>query len=315
VPQPTPQRPAAVFTDLPWLPVGALAEAWLLTKPVPEELATSAFVLAFDADGRLLLSQVRSRGVDITGGHIEPGEGPEAAVRREAWEETGATLRLLGKVGHLRLVVRDPPSGYRYPTPYSFQPFYVAAIEAIGPVGLPDECGDSVLVDPQEAAHDPRFRAHREMILAAAALFDDWRRAGADSPPAASPGSGAETPTLPGGGDASVAAVPQPTPPPLLLRDAAGLAVARKGPYLAGSGIDPRFDWAALKTAEESGEVIRAWLRLTAQSRPTGLDRATLRRELADEIADLFGLACILADEAGIDVEAAFRAKWVEPYA
>lgn len=62
--------------------------------------ARLAVVLLVDGAGRLLL-QLRDARAPVSpnqwglpGGHIEPGEDPEAAARREVWEET--SLRLTG---------------------------------------------------------------------------------------------------------------------------------------------------------------------------------------------------------------------------
>lgn len=63
----------------------------------PHELITSASAFAFEGD-RLLLTQLKSRGWDLPGGHIEEGETPEEAVRREVYEESGAALAVIGNL-------------------------------------------------------------------------------------------------------------------------------------------------------------------------------------------------------------------------
>lgn len=50
-------------------------------------------------EGRLLLSRHKSRDTwETQGGHIEPGESPEDAARRELWEESGAAEFTLSPV-------------------------------------------------------------------------------------------------------------------------------------------------------------------------------------------------------------------------
>lgn len=53
-------------------------------------------IVAFDEDGRLVLCRHRDRTTwETPGGHIEPGESPEAAAERELFEETGIRPREL----------------------------------------------------------------------------------------------------------------------------------------------------------------------------------------------------------------------------
>lgn len=62
--------------------------------------------------GRLLLAKV-GRGWDLPGGHLEPGETPDAALVREIKEETGATIssHQLLKITNMKKTERNK----RYP--------------------------------------------------------------------------------------------------------------------------------------------------------------------------------------------------------
>nr|WP_155837238.1 NUDIX domain-containing protein [Aneurinibacillus terranovensis] len=48
---------------------------------------------------QLVLTRHRRRGWEVPGGKVEPGETPEAAARREMYEETGIKLKNLKWIG------------------------------------------------------------------------------------------------------------------------------------------------------------------------------------------------------------------------
>ncbi|MCG1009408.1 NUDIX domain-containing protein [Salinicoccus sp. ID82-1] len=50
-------------------------------------------------DGKYLLTDHRTRGIEFPGGKIEAGESPEEALHREVFEETGASLDAVKYIG------------------------------------------------------------------------------------------------------------------------------------------------------------------------------------------------------------------------
>jgi 8-oxo-dGTP diphosphatase len=126
----------------------------------PAELVTSAGALAFDGD-RLLLARLTSRDWDLPGGHVEPGESPEQAMRREVYEEAGARLGPARVFAHTRVRVRAPkPNGYRYPHPDSYMVFYWARVVALDPFEPSAEATERRLFPPGEARELACVRNH-----------------------------------------------------------------------------------------------------------------------------------------------------------
>jgi 8-oxo-dGTP diphosphatase len=123
--------------------------------------------MAFDGQ-RLLMTRVTDRGWDIPGGHIEPGESPEAALRREVIEETGCVLgdvRLVANQ-HLSVLCEAPPN-YRYPYPDSYQLAYVAGVATTHDFYATDEAAERQFFEPEAAARLPWTQAHRRLYEAA----------------------------------------------------------------------------------------------------------------------------------------------------
>jgi len=128
------ERILQIEQNLSWLPQPNEGRTVLSSQLPPDEMITTALVLAFDRD-RLLQTHLAARGWDIVGGHIEPGESPEEAARREAYEEAGARLRELHVLGYQRLRLLGPrPASYRYPYPDSYQVFLLGSDRSSGRV-------------------------------------------------------------------------------------------------------------------------------------------------------------------------------------
>ncbi len=120
---------ADILYDLDYLPKPNYVEVVLTDTLAPAELTGTAFVFPVCDDGAVVMAVNLLRGIEAAGGHVEPGETVEAAVRREALEEVGCTVGKLTPVGYLRQEVLAPrPEVYRYPHPISYQQFFAAPL-------------------------------------------------------------------------------------------------------------------------------------------------------------------------------------------
>jgi len=148
------QKTAKPATEvLSWLDMPHSFADEISTDMPDPALTTGAFVFAFKGES-ILLAQVLERGWDIPGGHIERHETPEEAVKRELFEETGATPLLLGMLGHRKVTIEqdEPPQNYRYPFPESNLVFYWAVLhENIGQPTMPAEVGPAKFFMPSKA--------------------------------------------------------------------------------------------------------------------------------------------------------------------
>ena len=159
--------------NISWLPQPNEGQIVLSAQLPPQELTVTAFVLAFTGD-RFLQTHLVKRGWDLVGGHIEPGELPEEAARREAYEEAGARLGPLHLLGYQRLrLLRPRPDKYRYPYPENYQIFYWAQTIALDNFSANQETHGRGLFSPAEAEQLPWVKIHRELYLVALAAVID----------------------------------------------------------------------------------------------------------------------------------------------
>ena len=134
-----------------WLPKPNELHLVLAGEMPPLPLITTAFTFAFDGD-HMLFTELVSRGWTIPGGHIDPGETPEQAARREMQEEAGATLGPLHLLGYQHIKLLGPkPTGYRYPHPEGYQLFYWTNQLSLQPFRPNPEARDRALVSPEQA--------------------------------------------------------------------------------------------------------------------------------------------------------------------
>ena len=157
--------------NLSWLPQPNTVVITATTEMPPLELCTAAYVLAFE--GNDLLMADLDRGVDIPGGHIDPGETPEQAMRREALEETGATLGPARLFAVQKMTVTGPkPEGYKYPYPVSYQLMYVAQGVTQGTFTSDEDSKGGVMITPEQAKNVPWLQQNRALYDYAASVKD-----------------------------------------------------------------------------------------------------------------------------------------------
>ncbi|OBZ17072.1 NUDIX domain-containing protein [Bacillus sp. FJAT-26390] len=118
------------------------------------ELITGSFVLAFQED-QLLLTNLAERGWDIPGGHVEAGETPIEAMKRELYEETRVLVESPQLLGYERIRLFTKPNNYKYPYPDSYMVFYCAKIIQLDPFESTIESKGRGLFKPEEAYKIP----------------------------------------------------------------------------------------------------------------------------------------------------------------
>lgn len=100
---------------------------FVATDAFPDpSMAPAALVFPFYGD-KLVLADIATRGWCIPSGHVESGETFEAAVRREAWEEAGATLGQVVYLGYFILTHRETAA-------VRHAPAFIAEVQSLGGV-------------------------------------------------------------------------------------------------------------------------------------------------------------------------------------
>ncbi len=69
-------------------------------------------------------------------------------------------------------------------------------------------------------------------------------------------------------------------------------------------------DYFPFKLTEEWGECMQTYLMLTGRGRLKGKNKKEIQRDLADEMADVFGFLLLFADNEKIDLAKALDHKW-----
>lgn len=85
--------------------------------------------------------------------------------------------------------------------------------------------------------------------------------------------------------------------------------VASSHDYTRHYGIERSDDWVALKFAEEAGELVQAYIKLSGRSRHN-ISQNDARQKLADEVADVIGMALIIAGQYELDLHKSLESKW-----
>ncbi|PFG12402.1 NUDIX hydrolase [Bacillus sp. es.036] len=143
-------------------------------KTAPDGIVTSAHGFCFNRN-QLLLVNLKQRGWDFPGGHIEAGESPEACLAREAMEE-GYVKGVSQFIGSLTVDHSENPNWNEqsaYPK-VGYQLFYRMDIREVLPFEAEHESMDRMFVDPyQIGASYKRWNEVYQAILEAALKLEE----------------------------------------------------------------------------------------------------------------------------------------------
>ncbi|WP_421382797.1 NUDIX domain-containing protein [Bacillus salacetis] len=130
---------------------GLVELTWIRSEQLPPtELVTSVHGCCFD-QGKVLLVNIKGRGFNFPGGHVEAGETPEEALHREVMEEAfvkGKVRQIsLIEVSHKNNPEFDPKG--KYPL-VGYQVFYRMDIKEVLPFLRNNESACRIWAEPSE---------------------------------------------------------------------------------------------------------------------------------------------------------------------
>lgn len=159
--------------EVHWAPKPNIVTVISSDELPPQDQITSSFVFAFD-HGRLVMMEHVRRGLDLPGGHVEPGEAVQDAASREFAEETGLKIGRLRPFAFQKVeILGEKPEGYRYPFPVSYQAFFLGSLQEAAQAFLaPDSRG--VLLLAPESVRASTWYSHNQALFELA-----WKLSGA----------------------------------------------------------------------------------------------------------------------------------------
>lgn len=106
----------------------------VLTSTMPDlAYVATAIGIAFYGEQLVLVEHAKYGGLQPPGGHLEPGETPVDALRREVLEEAAGEVGKATFIGYEEITpLFDVPANYRYSVP-SYQVYFACTVERLLP--------------------------------------------------------------------------------------------------------------------------------------------------------------------------------------